>query len=189
MPQTKKRAKKQKMDWRGQIVLIFGIFAGLLLLPTTIFLCVAMLPTIVAVFADRKRDGVKPLTVGAMNMAGSIPFLINLWVNGHTMTNAIDLVLDPLTIVIVYSAAAIGYLIDWAMTGIIVSLMFEKGRGRLKVIEKRKEALVERWGREVTGNIPLDDYGFALNDDHLKEPTDDEAEEDAEDDDPENKEL
>ena len=67
-----------------------------------------------------------------------------------------------MAIVVMYSAAAIGYLIDWAMTGLVSGILYDRGQKRTVTIQKKQEELVERWGKEVTGTIPLDEYGFPL---------------------------
>ena len=61
-----------------------------------------------------------------------------------------------------YTAAAGGYVIDWAVTGVVSVFMAERGRARIQDINKAHEALKERWGHEVAGNIRLDAEGFPI---------------------------
>lgn len=150
------------MGWKGNIFLIFSILLGVVFLPTTVILLIGMLPTLAAFFVDRTRGKTRTLTVGAMNLAGCVPFILEIWINGHTMDNAMTYISQPRTIVVIYFAAAIGYMIDWAMTGIVIGVMSEKGRARLKQIEKTKNELIDRWGEEVTNTLPLDPDGFPL---------------------------
>jgi hypothetical protein len=174
-PVAKKPGKKKKKlsrSWQNQLFLIFGILMGVVFLPTTFLLCVGMLPTPVAILADTSRQKTKVMAVGAMNLAGCAPFLIELWANGNNFDRAIDIVTDPKAIIVMYAAALIGYIINWAMTGIVSSLLFEKGKNRQTAILKRQEELIERWGREVTGQIPLDQHGFALAPLDSKTPAD-----------------
>jgi hypothetical protein len=62
-----------------------------------------------------------------------------------------------------YSAAGIGYMIDWALSGIVATIMIQRSSGRLKAIRTRQDEMVERWGREVTGEMVLDSEGFPLD--------------------------
>ncbi len=142
-----------------------GFIAMIVFLPTTIFLFFAMMPTLVASLVDRSGKGTRALTVGAMNLAGSTPFLLELWTGGHTAENALTLISNPRTIIVIYCAAGIGYLIDWAMSGIVATVMIQRSASRLKEIKKRQADLVERWGQEVTGLLPLDAYGFPFEKD------------------------
>ncbi|PJB71097.1 MAG: hypothetical protein CO093_06045 [Alphaproteobacteria bacterium CG_4_9_14_3_um_filter_47_13] len=156
------RRKKKKISGRGQVIGIACFFTAIVFAPTTIVLFIGMIPTIVAALLDRSDKGAKALTVGAMNLAGCTPFLIDLWIRSHTPEMAIKIIADPLTIIVIYSAAGIGYLISWSMSGIVGTIMVQRSVSRMKDIEKRQEALVERWGQEVTGEIPIDSEGFPL---------------------------
>lgn len=162
MAKKKKRKGKSKGSRDLQVLGICGVFMAVAFLPTTIFLFLGMMPTIAAAAIDRSAGHVKALTVGSMNLAGCSPFLLELWSSEHTVGQAVVSIADPRTIIVVYCAAGIGYLIDWAMGGIVATLMTHKAEQRLKEITRIQAELVERWGREVTGEIPLDPYGFPL---------------------------
>ncbi|MCK6417367.1 MAG: hypothetical protein L6Q57_00285 [Alphaproteobacteria bacterium] len=157
------KKKKKPVGYQGQILLIFGGITAAVFLPTTVLLAIGCLPTVVAAFVDSSRRKTQAITVGAMNIAGCAPFVFELWQNGNGMTKAISIVTDPMIIVVMYTAAAIGYLIDWSMTGIVANVLYQRGLARQKAIIARQEALVEIWGKEVTGEIPLDQWGFALD--------------------------
>lgn len=144
--------------------LFFVMIAGLLFLPTTIVLCVGMLPTLVAAFIDQGRKKTLAFTVGAMNLAGCSPFLFELWKTGHDFSKGLEIVLDPKAIIVMYAAAAIGYLINWAMVGIISRILYQKAEARIESIKKQQKKLVERWGKKVTGQLVLDEEGFPVQD-------------------------
>ncbi len=156
------KKRRKKITWKGQILGLAGFLAAIIFMPTTILLLLGMIPTIVAGVIDRSGKGTKAITVGAMNLAGCTPFLIDLWTTSHTAEQAVTLVSDPRTMVVIYAAAGIGYLISWAMSGIVGTIMVQRGTLRLKEIQKKQDELTVRWGREVTGEIPLDPYGFPL---------------------------
>ncbi|MCB9990814.1 MAG: hypothetical protein H6867_05475 [Rhodospirillales bacterium] len=158
----RKRRKSRKMGWKGQLLGIVGLLTAIVFMPTTIVLMMGMIPTVVAAVIDRSGKGTKALTVGAMNLAGCTPFLIKLWSTGHTSEMAVSLITDPRTMSIMFAAAGIGYLVDWAMSGIVGTLMLQRSTGRIVDIKKKQEALIERWGQEVAGEMPLDAYGFPL---------------------------
>jgi hypothetical protein len=140
----------------------FGLLAAALFIPTTVLLFIGMLPTIAASLTDRRGKRTKALTVGAMNFAGCVPFLLELWTSDHSIPHAVKLITDPRTVIVIYCAAGIGYLINWAMGGIVATVMIQQAGMRLKDIRKRQGELVERWGPEVTGDLPLDVYGFPI---------------------------
>lgn len=157
-----KKKSRARAGFRAQVMFIFLVIAAAVFMPTSVMLCIGMMPTLVANLIDRSRRKSKVLTVGAMNLAGCTPFLLQLWYSEHTLERSLELVLNPLTIVVMYVAAAIGYLVDWAVTGFVAGLLYQKGLARQKDIINLQEALVRRWGPEVTGEIPLDNQGFAV---------------------------
>lgn len=160
----KKKKSGLKMGFTGTVLSVGGLLTAIVFVPTTIFLFFAMLPTIVITAFDQLgKGGTRGLTIGAMNLAGCTPFLIDLWTKSHSASMAITLITDPRTIIVIYCAAGAGYLIDWAMTGIVSTMMVQRGGQRLKDIDKKKKAMVERWGEEVTGLIPLDEHGFPIS--------------------------
>lgn len=125
-----------------------------------LFLLIGMLPTIVAYFTIPRTLKVKALTVGAMNFAGCFPFILELIYYKDDLAKSLDVLADPMTIVTAYIAAAIGYLIDWAVAGIASSVLFQRGLDRQKAIQKEQNELIERWGEYVNGETELDPDGF-----------------------------
>lgn len=158
-----KRKKSKGFSWRGQIILIFALLAGVAALPTTIIMFLGMLPTLVCAFIDRTAEKTRVLTVGAMNAAGCSPFIVQLWTSHNNFETAMSIVTDPRTIIVMYCAAGVGYMLDWAISGIVATIMVQRAQHRMVLIQKKQEEMVERWGKEVTGEIPVDAQGFALN--------------------------
>lgn len=156
---TKKKTKKVS-GWKFQIFLIMAIITSVMFSSVAVIMAVGMIPTLVAAIVDRSEGRLKAMTVGAMNFAGCVPFMIEVFKKGNNMQTAIVYILQPRTIVVMYFAAGMGYLIDWAMSGIVSSIMVQRTKSRLKDIQKQQKELTERWGMEVTGTIPLDEFGF-----------------------------
>jgi hypothetical protein len=156
------RTPMKKGSGKAQIFLILGLFIAILFLPTTFLLFVGMAPTIVALLVDRAKRKTKAVTIGAMNLAGAMPFVLELWFDGNSFEKSFELVMDAEHIIIMFLAAGVGYLINWSLTGIVATFLLQRGKTRVKMIEKRQKELVERWGKEVTNEVPVDEYGFAI---------------------------
>lgn len=154
------KRKKNSVGWKGQIFLIVGILCCLMFSAIAVIMVVGMIPTIVATIVDRTEGRMRSMTIGAINFAGCAPFMVEVFKKGNNLETAITYILQPRTIVVIYFAAAMGYLIDWAMTGIVSSILVQKTKSRLKEIQKNQKDLTERWGVEVTGTVPLDEFGF-----------------------------
>jgi hypothetical protein len=156
------RKKKKDMGWRGRIFLSFLMIAAVVFIPTTMLLFIGMLPTLVIRFIDRTPDRNRVLTVGFTNFAGCFPYWFQLVDDGHKIENAVAILSDPVTIVVMYISALAGYLIEWSLTGMIAGMVVQRGKKRLTEIEKLQKETVLRWGEEVTGDIPLDKDGFPI---------------------------
>lgn len=154
------KKKKHRASWKVQIFLIFALILGVMFSAMAIILLIGMVPSIVAMIVDRTQGRMRALTVAAVNFAGCTPFLVEVFKKGNDMHTAMTYITQPRTIVVMYMAAAMGYLIDWAMTGIVSGIMVQRAKGRLKDIGKQQKELIDRWGPEVTGTLPLDEYGF-----------------------------
>ena len=163
---TKKKSKedKNKPGWSLQHVALVSIFLLLtiLFLPTAIFLMIGMLPTIIAVITDRTSGRNKSFVIGSLNFAGCFPYLLGIWVNHDVADLSLEYLSKPETIVFIYGAAAIGYMIYWFVTLIVSTILIQRSKIRLKKIDEEKLALEKRWGMKVNGKQLLDDSGFPM---------------------------
>lgn len=155
-------AKLRNMSWGGRLLLAVLAIASVVFLPTTILMAVGILPTVVARMTDRTPERMRVLTVGFMNFAGCFPFWFQLMETGHKIDNSLAILSDPLTVVVMYACALIGYVLEWVSTAIVSGLMVQKGKSRLENIKKYQADLVKKWGTEVSGEIPIDEYGFPV---------------------------
>ena len=77
---------------------------------------------------------------------------------------------DPMTIIIVYTTAGFGYVLNYISTVMISSVLRQKSLMRLDKLEEKKKKLEERWGEKVNGERALDKFGFIkINDDSEEE--------------------
>ena len=136
------------------------LMLGVMFSAMAVILMIGMIPTIVASIVDSTKGKMRAFTVGAINVAGCTPFLVEVFKKGNDISTAVTYIIQPRTIVVMYMAAGIGYLIDWAMTGIVSSIMVQRAKKRIKDVLKQQKELIDRWGPEVTGTIALDEYGF-----------------------------
>ncbi len=154
------KGKKKGLSLGYRILLISMIFAGLFSLPTALLLVVGMLPTVGAMLSSKAEQKARVISVGCLNFAGCFPFLLKLWAAGRTFERGIEIITDPVVIIIIYCLAGVGYIIDILLSGYVSSFLYQRGRARLTAIEARQQELVQRWGQEVTGKVPLDEDGF-----------------------------
>ena len=131
------------------LYLLLALAVGAMVVPTMIVLSVALVPTVVAFIMERKNGYYGGVTVGAMNLAGTAPFLTDLWFNGHTVAGAVAIITSVLAWAAFYASAAIGWAI-YSMTPNIVSSFIAMTAGRqITALRTKERELVQTWGPDV----------------------------------------
>lgn len=155
-------AKARGMGWQRHLFTIIGLTCAVLFLASSIIIFAGMMPTIAANLLDKTRQKSRAICVGMMNFAGCVPFLLELWMSPapNSLDNATAIVMQPKTVIIIYTLAAAGYAVEAAITGMVATLMQQRAQSRLKEIDKQLEEMTDRWNTYVDGNTPLDDFGF-----------------------------
>jgi hypothetical protein len=122
---------------------------GAMIIPTVVVLSVALVPTAVAFIMERKKGFYGGITVGALNLAGTTPYLTDLWFKGHTVDAAIGIITSVLAWAAFYGAAAVGWAI-YAITPNLVSSFMAMTAGRqITTLRARQRELVQTWGPDV----------------------------------------
>ena len=153
-PETKAPKKSGKFGMFF-FLLLFG-FAAPFILPTMVLLIAGLFPTYVAFFTDNDNQKSGAVSVGAMNLAGLVPFIIDLWSGGQTMTNAFHILGNANNWLVIMGAAAIGQLIVYAIPQASATMTLTHAEGRVKILKKNLELLKESWGPDVATNKPVD---------------------------------
>lgn len=137
---------------------IFMVFVtAVIFLPATIVVSICMIPTLVAAIVDNHARKTMWLTVGAMNMAGTVPVWFSLLDAGQfsmldpwrAIPAAFQLIVQPMNIIVSYGGALIGTIIYYKITPLIAAIIQNKNERRLRDIDKRQKALVKKWGDGV----------------------------------------
>ncbi len=149
----KSKASGGKMSMKGRLFMIGFVLLGLAFLPTAMLLGVGMLPSIVALVMGKRGNGARASTIVAMNAAGCIPFILKLWAVENTFDASMAIVTDTQSMMVIYVAAAFGYMIDWVVTGLVSSYLYQKGMARMNAIKKKQEFLISHWGDGIAGKV------------------------------------
>lgn len=167
---VKKGGKKGKAGGKGkrkkggvaQVFIIMGVLLGVLFAPTTMILVCGMVPTPMAILVDKTKRQAKLIAIGSLNLAGCSPFIIDLWTFGNSFEKSIDILSSGTTWLVMYGFAAFAYGVNSVVTSAVAAGMQQNGKRRKKEIIKRQKELVDRWGEKVTGQLPLDEDGFPV---------------------------
>ena len=141
------RAKGGKSKFYVMIAL--GLPVAIIMLPSFIVLVAAMVPTMVAWVIDPRGKRYLAMTVGALNFAGSLFFLVQLWSELHDVPHALGVLRDPYGWLIAYGAAAAGYAVHFTTPRLTESIVRFRAAARLGRLEKQMRETVEEWGNAV----------------------------------------
>jgi hypothetical protein len=138
----------------GQQILMAGLCTVLLIaaLPTALVLAFALLPTACAFMIDRSTTRSATVCVGALNVAGTWPFLLMLWTRGHTVVNAMQIIFDPFAWLIIYCSAAVGWLLYMSFPSLVAGSMSLFAGRRVAQLRQQQKQLVAEWGSEVSSH-------------------------------------
>ena len=151
---------KKKSGLKATMIAFVVIGLGVtVMMPTMLLLLAAMIPTYVAFMTDSDPQKSGAVSVGAMNFAGVVPFIVDLWSKGQTMTDAIHILGDANSWLIILGAAGIGQLIVYAIPQAIATMTLTHAESRVKALRKNLDMLKESWGPDVASTKPLDKIG------------------------------
>lgn len=130
-------------------LLVIGLPVVGLLLPSVLLLAAMALPTLAAAIVDRRRERYLTLTVGLLNLSGTLPALWDLWAQGQTYRAALAGLLDPLSWLAAYGGAGAGWLIYLVIPPFVATYYALLTQARLRQLRRRQQQLIEAWGEEV----------------------------------------
>lgn len=151
-PQAASRA--QATIWSRLATVVFLLPVTAVLLPTAIVLGVALLPALVALSVDRLPGRAFTVTVGLLNLAGSLPAVIEVWAQGHTLAAAQEVLTQPIFWMLAYLGAALGWMIFLSLPPILRRYFTVVTQHRMSALQKRQDTLRDVWGEAVTGHDP-----------------------------------
>ncbi len=148
-PGKVRRARKPR---RGNQFFIYILMGILLMLspPVAALLIVGLLPTLVILFVDMGQF--KALRLNAMfafNLAGVLPFVVELWDAGANMTQFKAMAGDLAVWAVMYGAAFAGAAMLWLGPVLAASAQQLLNGEAANRIKRHLELLVDEWGEEV----------------------------------------
>lgn len=150
---AKKSDDKKSSGGKGSIIflIIITLFLVAFLRTGFIFLVIAMLPTIIAYYIDRKRPRTKFHTVFACNFSGVFPFLMQLIKEGSNSSGyTTEMMSNMVNWLIVYGSAGFGYLLIGTTPLLAQMLISLVNKGQIARFESMQQRIIKEWGNEVS---------------------------------------
>ncbi len=129
--------------------LVIAVLMLVVALPTIIIIVAGMLPAIVAYITDKSKQKYAALSVGSMNFCGVFPALYEIWTGSHTFDSAISLLTDPFSLMIMYSAAAFGWIFFMSIPTVVSTFLTVMAQHRISHLREVQKRLIAEWGEEV----------------------------------------
>lgn len=147
---------RRPATWTKVVALVILFPFAAVLLPTTLVFFVMMAPTWVAYMTDRSRDKHLAITVGLLNLPGTLPAIIDLWTRGQSHHTAMLLLGDVFVWATAYGAAFAGWGIFAVMPTVVGSFYRMTTDARIKGLVKQQKALIAEWGHAVAEGIAVE---------------------------------
>lgn len=150
-PDERRRRGRSTITW----ILLMLAFIGVIAAGTLILTFFGMLPTLVAYFVDNSKDKSAAFTVGSINFIGVFPYVLTLWGGLNTANEAWNMIGDVFILLVMYSAAAFGWLLHLAMPSIISSFVIVMQQRKVAQLRGEQKDLIDEWGAEVAAIVEM----------------------------------
>ena len=140
---------------RAVIAWVAAPLVGIAFFPTILLLVIGMAPSIVALIIDKRPRKVTARAIGYLNFAGVLPYALQLWTGQNTISGVMELVLEPTALLVMYSAAAVGWTLNIVMAPIMSAYLAVRYEAKTRSIGSRQEELIKEWGPEVKGQATV----------------------------------
>jgi len=142
---------------RGRAIIAWVVapLVGIAFFPTILLLVIGMAPSIVAFIIDKRPRKVTARAIAYLNFAGALPYALKLWTGQNTISGVMELVLEPAALMIMYSAAAVGWTLNFIMAPIMSAYLAVQHEAKARSIGSRQEELIKEWGSDVKGQAAV----------------------------------
>ena len=117
--------------------------------PTVMLLFFGLLPSVVAGVIDRVEGKYATYCVFGMNFSGVFPFLTDIWFGEHSIDSAVEILTNPLDLMIIYGAAAFGWMLYVAVPPVITTFLSVMSQRRVTALRENQGKIIEEWGEAV----------------------------------------
>jgi hypothetical protein len=144
---------KQPMS-SGKLILWSVVFVGVMFVfpGTVILVVVGLAPTLVAFLMDRTPKKYAAFCMGGMNFAGVFPWIMKLWgmgALGGGVKDAISITFNPFNMIVMYGAAAFGWMIYQTVPPIVAAMIAVSAQHRIAQLRGRQRELIKEWGDAI----------------------------------------
>ena len=123
--------------------------------PTCVLVVFGMVPSIVAYVVDRGRRPMLAFTIGPLNLAGLMPYLLEVWTGQQQMPTVVHLLTNVYVWLVIYLSAGAGWLVFMGMPQLVTFVLQRSLDGRKAKLKAQQSKLRADWGSAVGGGEDL----------------------------------
>lgn len=131
------------------LLLILLLPIAALMLPLTIVLCAALVPSLVARIVDAGPGRYLTFAVFSFNLVGALYFVHQILAAGNDLASLARVLQDSIGWLAAFSGAGCGWLLFLAMPPIIAKLAEAQTALRLRRVRRDQTKLTDEWGQVV----------------------------------------
>jgi hypothetical protein len=151
-----KRPPAKKSGGGGLRLFMLGLgFIGMAVFaaPTCVLVLFGMVPSIVAYVVDRGKRPMQAFTIAPLNLAGLMPYLLELWTGHDQMPTVVHLLTNVYVWLVIYLSAGAGWLVFLGMPQIVTFVLQRSLDSRKEKLKALQSKLRADWGAEVGGGV------------------------------------
>lgn len=143
--------RRRRLEIRFETFVIIGVLVllAVIFLPTTLVVGFAMAPTALMLILDGDQQKNRTLSVGALNLAGTVPALFELWARWNTIPGAIEMIATAHPWRLAFGGAIAGWLMSIMVPVLSGNYMVRQRESDLEALEARQERMRDVWGEAV----------------------------------------
>ena len=145
---------QKKGGLKTTLMLVFGSIGLIVAIKHSfIYLMIGMMPSVIAYLIDPNPQKVRYRIIRNLNLAGLLPSLIGLILQGNTAPAVHSALSQTQNWMMMYGGAGLGFLMVWLAPAITHVYMDLSAAGHIRRMEGAKQSLIDEWG-DVTGQSP-----------------------------------
>ncbi len=151
MTEKKDKPAPHKMRKKHKIFLILFCLVTMAMLRTGfVFVIIAMLPSILAYYFDQSPNRYTFRSIFYCNTAGVLPYFVQMAKFGPSSANLQGIMNHPMTWIVVFGAAACGYILTNITPIIAQMLIGSLHNNQVRGLERSQKKIEKEWGNEIT---------------------------------------
>jgi TctA family transporter len=143
------RRRRLEVRFETILIAIVMVFLAVVFAPTTLVVAFAMAPTVLTFVLDDDPSKNRTLSVGALNLAGTVPALFELWARWNTIPGAVEMIATAHPWRLAFGGAFAGWLLTVIVPVLSANYVVRQRENDLDKLEQRHQQMRDVWGLQV----------------------------------------